>query len=86
MENLTEIHLTSNNLTGLPEEISKLKFLNVLDVSDNQITELPKLLTSLSELIHLDVSKNLLKKLPEGKKYSLKTANEEKVEKNVFSL
>jgi len=48
--NITEVYLTSNELTDLPDDICKYTNLEFLDCSDNQITSLDNLPHNLEEL------------------------------------
>ena len=54
----TELNLSSNELTELPPEITKLTNLTTLDLSYNQLTELPPEITKLTNLTTLDLSHN----------------------------
>ncbi|MDE5086708.1 MAG: leucine-rich repeat domain-containing protein, partial [Trichodesmium sp. St16_bin2-tuft] len=66
LEQLEILNLSSNQLTSLPESISKLSNLTVLNLSYNQLTSLPESIGELSNLTDLDLSCNQLKSLPES--------------------
>jgi len=53
-----------NQLTTLPESITKLSNLTELDLSENQLTTLPESITKLSNLTELDLSYNPLENPP----------------------
>src|ERR1035437_6005364 len=59
-----KLRLTNQNLTAVPEGISKFKNLVSLDLSDNQITELPSELFSLTNLMELNLGNNQLTSIP----------------------
>ena len=58
--------LSGNQLTKLPESITKLSNLTDLDLSNNQLIKLPESITKLSNLTTLLLSGNQLTKLPES--------------------
>ena len=65
VKSLRELRLAENTLEGaLPESVSGLENLEILDVHKNNITELPSSLGKLSKLKTLDVSENRLTALP----------------------
>lgn len=65
MENLQQLDLSNNNLTGaLPAEIRHLQNLQVLNISNNKMTGLPAELGQLSKLRVLNVSNNQLTGIP----------------------
>jgi Leucine-rich repeat (LRR) protein len=53
-----ELRVRENQLTALPDQIFKLCFLQILDVSRNKLQEVPALLGDLKELRVLDLSHN----------------------------
>ncbi|MEH1845037.1 MAG: COR domain-containing protein, partial [Nostoc sp.] len=55
-----------NQLTTLPEALTRLQQLTSLDLSSNQLTTLPEALTRLQQLTSLDLSSNQLTTLPEA--------------------
>ena len=55
----------SEKLTDLPESLSQLAQLQMLDLSYNQLTSLPESLGQLTQLQTLDLSRNQLAALPE---------------------
>ena len=61
-----KLSLGNNNLVNLPESITKLQNLTILDLSDNQFTELPWVVTRLETLRTLDLDGNRLSDLPES--------------------
>jgi len=58
--------LGDNQLTNLPESITKLSNLTRLNLSKNQLTNLPESITNLSNLTRLYLRRNQLKNLPES--------------------
>ena len=62
--NIIILNLHNNNLTSLPESISKLTNLQILDLSENRITELPSSIGKLTNLVNLNLSENKITKLP----------------------
>ena len=63
--NTLELFLRNNQLTSLPEEISKLTNLQTLSLSNNQLTSLPEEISKLTNLQELSLSNNQLKSVPE---------------------
>ncbi|XP_072319384.1 volume-regulated anion channel subunit LRRC8E [Eucyclogobius newberryi] len=63
-QRLTTLRLWHNKITYIPDHISKLHSLEVLDISWNKIRKLPSRLFYLTKLRHLDVSHNQLTSLP----------------------
>ncbi|RPA87011.1 L domain-like protein [Ascobolus immersus RN42] len=62
---LVDLKLGKNGLTGsLPEEISRLIDLEVLELQENSLTSLPESLSELPRLKALDISYNQVKELP----------------------
>ena len=58
---LYNLAVTDNNLTGLPEELLQLKYLETLEIGCNMMTELPPIVTKLTSLIYLSATHLLLK-------------------------
>ncbi|CAG8562928.1 1269_t:CDS:10 [Gigaspora margarita] len=58
---LTELYLSGNHLSSLPEDIDKLTNLSVLHVNGNRLTTLPAELSKIRKLVVLDVGNNYLK-------------------------
>jgi leucine-rich repeat protein SHOC2 len=65
-ERASELLLTGNQLTSLPESIGSLYSLNLLYLSHNQLTSLPESIGNLSNLTWLKLGKNKLTSLPES--------------------
>jgi leucine-rich repeat protein SHOC2 len=65
-ERESELLLTGNQLTNLPESIGSLSSLNLLYLSHNQLTSLPESIGNLSNLTWLKLGKNKLTSLPES--------------------
>ncbi len=63
---MTELHLSSNQLTTLPDSLGQLTQLTNLDLSNNQLTALPTSLGQLTQLTELRLSYNQLATLPES--------------------
>ena len=60
------LNLSKNQLTNLPESISKLSNLKHLYLSENQLTNLPESISKLSNLSSLELNENQLMNLPES--------------------
>ncbi|NEP81305.1 MAG: GTPase [Okeania sp. SIO3B3] len=60
------LNLSSNQLTTLPELITKFTNLTTLDLSSNQLTILPKSISKFTNLTTLDLRGNQLTTLPES--------------------
>jgi len=58
--------LSDNQLTEIPESLTKLSNLTQLDLRNNKLTEIPESLTKLSNLTQLDLSLNQLTEIPES--------------------
>ncbi|AKB50640.1 hypothetical protein MSBRW_1387 [Methanosarcina barkeri str. Wiesmoor] len=63
-KNLTNLNLSGNQLTQVPQEIGELKNLTMLDLSENTLTILPQEIGELKNLKTLDLSGNQLIQLP----------------------
>lgn len=63
---LSKLILASNLLSSLPEELSELHALAILDVHDNKLRALPDAVASWDKLEKLDASHNDLGSLPEA--------------------
>ncbi|CAF92588.1 unnamed protein product [Tetraodon nigroviridis] len=61
---LVALRLWHNKISYIPEHISKLHFLETLDVSWNKLHQLPSRMFYCTKLRHLDVSHNQLTTLP----------------------
>jgi leucine-rich repeat protein SHOC2 len=66
MASLKKIHISSNQLTYLPESIGKLTNLKELYLTYNQLTKLPESIGKLSSLTKLGISGNRITTLPES--------------------
>ena len=64
MVHLTELTLSYNHLTQIPEGVGFLQNLRHLDISHNKITHLPSTICFLSSLEYLDLTKNHVSELP----------------------
>lgn len=60
------LDLVDNNLTKLPDIITKLTQLKQITIEDNNLTDLPKSIGNLKELSWIDLNGNKLKKLPDS--------------------
>lgn len=63
---LTDLNLTTNLLTHIPENLCKLKRLETLRVDDNHLTSLPTSIGGMSKLQELIANGNELETLPPG--------------------
>lgn len=63
-EFLTKVFLAGNNLTQIPKEILRLRFLRVLDLSGNRLTLLPVEMDQLFNLKYLYLFDNRIQDLP----------------------
>ena len=61
---MTQLDLSWNQLTSLPESITKLSNLTQLDLRENKLTSLPESITKLSNLTQLDLRENPLETPP----------------------
>eukprot|EP00003_Mantamonas_plastica_P004500 TRINITY_DN1356_c0_g1_i7.p1 TRINITY_DN1356_c0_g1~~TRINITY_DN1356_c0_g1_i7.p1 ORF type:complete len:1030 (-),score=434.26 TRINITY_DN1356_c0_g1_i7:75-3164(-) len=64
MASLQSVDASYNQLTSLPEEMSELHDLTMLNVSYNQLTELPVCLVKLGKLVDLRVNNNEISFVP----------------------
>ncbi|XP_015903996.1 leucine-rich repeat-containing protein 20-like [Parasteatoda tepidariorum] len=58
--NITELNLSHNRLSTLPEELKDLKELKKLDVSHNDFLILPKVAFKIPHLLYLNLKKNYI--------------------------
>ncbi|PKK77171.1 PP2C-domain-containing protein [Rhizophagus irregularis] len=58
---LTELYLSGNEISSLPDDIEKLTSLRVLHVNGNKLQTLPAELSKIRKLVVLDVGNNALK-------------------------
>ena len=65
-ENLEELDLSANNLSGVAPVLSKLTKLKVLDLSSNHLTAFPKAIAHLTDLKKLDLRYNNLYEIQNG--------------------
>ena len=61
----TAIYLSNRNLTSIPDSISLLVNLRILDLDDNDIEYIPDCILSLVNLQHLILSDNLITTIPD---------------------
>lgn len=66
LNSLSYLQLQGNKLTTIPEIITSVSILTVLNVSDNQLSELPQNLEELNRLTILNLSKNQFTMIPDG--------------------
>ncbi|MEH2249944.1 leucine-rich repeat domain-containing protein, partial [Nostoc sp.] len=66
LTNLTQLHLSSNQITQIPEAIANLTNLTQLHLSSNQITQIPEAIAKLTNLTQLDLSRNQITQIPEA--------------------
>jgi len=60
LTNLKTLHIAAQEITKFPEQLSKLKKLELLDITDNKIDDtLPESLNELPELAHLFLTGNI---------------------------
>lgn len=58
LQNLTNLVLRSNSLVNIPDEITDIKSLKLLDLSHNAITNLPSAMGNLINLCSVNLSNN----------------------------
>jgi Leucine-rich repeat (LRR) protein len=63
---LEQLYLSSNQLSELPDSITRLQNLSILNLSSNQLSELPDSITRLQNLSILYLSYNQLSELPDS--------------------
>lgn len=75
LTHLTALHLSDNNLSRIPPDISKLQNLVYLDLSSNKLRSLPAELGNMVSLRELLLNNNLLRVLPYelGRLFQLQT-------------
>ncbi len=56
--------LSNNNLSFLPENISRLKEITHLDLSNNKLQEIPNKIGEMTQLQHLSLQNNFITRLP----------------------
>ncbi|MEH2320988.1 COR domain-containing protein, partial [Nostoc sp.] len=66
LTNLTQLHLSGNQITQIPEAIAKLTNLTQLDLRSNQITQIPEAIAKLTNLTQLHLSGNQITQIPEA--------------------
>ena len=66
LANLTQLHLSFNKITQIPDEISNLANLTQLYLSSNQISEIPDAIANLSNLAQLYLRSNQITKIPDA--------------------
>jgi len=66
LEELRILHLSKNNILGLPTEIKSLRYLQELRLNGNRINHLPAHITQLTFLEILDLSDNSITEIDEG--------------------
>lgn len=64
LKKVTDLDLSSNQITSLPDDFCTLKNLVKLDLSSNKLRSLPEQFGKLENLQHLDLYKNSLETLP----------------------
>ena len=65
-QHITELNISQNLLTDLPEQICELVHLKILDANDNRIKSLPVQIGELKNLRTLLLYKNKLTQLPDS--------------------
>lgn len=63
-QNIRELNLSHKDLTGIPDEVYRLKQLRVLDLSYNNLTVIPEAIFKLPHLRTLVISHNYISSLP----------------------
>ncbi len=69
LQNLEYLNIQENNLNFIPEEITHLKKLKILDIRNNQISNLPTNISQLPNLEKLYLGQNNFEAIPESIKY-----------------
>ncbi|GLI65995.1 hypothetical protein VaNZ11_009689 [Volvox africanus] len=63
---ITELELSSNDLTDLPDELEEFRYLRVLRLKYNQLKRIPSVVYRLQQLMVFDVSGNKVAKVDEA--------------------
>ena len=79
------LDLSGQDLTELPEYITKLTKLNELDLSDNNFTEFPQILYQVKTLLSINLENNQLKSMPEDISVQLPSLQSIRLEGNNLS-
>ncbi|XP_008066682.1 leucine-rich repeat-containing protein 69 [Carlito syrichta] len=72
LQNLILLNLNNNQLTCLPQEVSRLKSLTYMSINHNQLTNIPRELCFLKNLSELQLNYNQLTCIPEEIKFLMK--------------
>ncbi|KAL6761433.1 hypothetical protein V8C86DRAFT_3131553 [Haematococcus lacustris] len=63
---ITELDLSSNNLTDLPDDLEELRFMRILRLKYNQLKKMPAVVTKLPQLMILELSGNQLTRVEDS--------------------
>ncbi|KXZ51889.1 hypothetical protein GPECTOR_11g323 [Gonium pectorale] len=63
---ITELELSSNDLTDLPDELEEFRYLRILRLKYNQFRRIPAVVYRLQQLMVFDISGNKVQKLDEA--------------------
>lgn len=80
-----ELDISSQNLTTLPDNISRLSNLTEINLSNNHFTEFPKQLLTLKNLVYINLSSNRLENIPDEIINSLPKLQKIQLENNLMS-
>ena len=65
LPNLEQLHMASNNMAALPDDIALHAGLTLIDLSRNRLERFPRALVNMAQLRTLDISHNMVDNFPD---------------------